>query len=881
METRIFQFCICFGLWFNSTAQDQSALEWQKCLGGTSNEYGQAVCNSPDGGLVIAGYSTSADGDIIGAHTGSEAWVVKLAHDGSIDWQRPFGGSLADEAYAIRPTADGGYIVAGASTSTNGDATINQGGQDAWVLKLSGAGLLEWQRSLGGSGNDVAYAVAQATDGNYLIAVKSASNDGDVTDNHGGTDNWLVKLDASGSIVWQKCLGGSGSEIPYAMEQANDGSVVLAGTTTSADGDVVGSHGMDDMWVVKLDAAGTLLWQKCLGGSNQDRALSIALTSDGGCVVGGSSSSDDGDVTGVHAPPSQDMWIVKLDDAGNMEWQKALGGSQSDQALSVYQLADGSYIVGGYATSADGDIIGHIGSVDMWIVRLDPSGNLGWQNSFGSSSNNEWCRSMAIAEDGGFFLAGHTQSNSGQVIGNHGNGTNDYWVVKMSPRFCSAIGSVYLDLNSNGSQDGTEPPIAHHMIQVPGTNHFTFTNQNGAYQLNLPDTGSFDVQPAALAHFAAAPAAHTVHFTAFQQASTGNDFAFQPTGTVYDLSVTISPGSFVRPGMQAYYFVHYQNAGNQVIPPTIVVRPEPFMTFVSASSTPSYAAADSIAWVLPPLDPYQSGDIHLTFTVDPAAVLGTTVNTLARVLPIAGDAVPADNEDSWTQIVTGSFDPNAIHVDRETVLLSELPTGPDLEYVILFQNTGTDTAFTVRVKDPLPENGESTSFRFLSASHPVELRYEEVGEVMWFDHEDILLPDSTTDEPASHGYIRYRMKPLTTLAVGDSIQNVASIFFDFNLPVITNTAVTEITINTLVNEGEHPGHLQAYPNPTGGGLTILSDIGLLGANWQVLDPLGRMLRQGVVREPVWDLDLSELPSGLYTITLYHDDGRAVVRVLVQ
>lgn len=830
---------------------------------------------------MIAGYSNSTDGDIIGAHTGSEIWVVKLAHDGSIDWQRPFGGSLADEAYAIRPTADGGYIVAGASTSTNGDATINQGGQDAWVLKLSGAGLLEWQRSLGGSGNDVAYAVAQATDGNYLVAVKSASNDGDVTGNHGGTDNWLVKLDASGSIVWQKCLGGSGSEIPYAMEQASDGSVMLAGTTTSADGDVVGSHGMDDMWVVKVDAAGTLLWQKCLGGSNQDRALCIALTSDGGYVVGGSSASDDGDVAGVHAPPNQDMWIVKLDDAGNMEWQKALGGSLSDQALSVYQLADGSYIAGGYATSANGDIIGHIGGVDMWIVRLDASGNLGWQNSFGSSSNNEWCRSMAIAEDGGFFLAGHTQSNSGQVIGNHGNGTNDYWVVKMSPRFCSALGSVYLDLNSNGIQDGTETPIAHHMIQVPGTNHFTFTNQNGAYQLNLPDTGSFELQPAALVHFAPAPTAHTIHFTAFQQASTGNDFAFQPVGAVNDLSVAISPASVVRPGRQAHYFVHFQNAGNLVLAPTIMVRPEPFMTFVSASSTPSYTAADSIAWVFPPLDPFQSGDIHLTFAVDPTAVLGTTVNTLARVFPTTGDAVPEDNEDSWSQLIIGSFDPNAIHVDRETVLLSELPNGPDLEYVIFFQNTGTDTAFTVRVKDPLPENGESTSFRFLSASHPVELRYQGVGDVMWFDHEDILLPDSTTDEPASHGYIRYKLKPKSTLVAGDSVLNEASIYFDFNLPVITNTAVTEITVSTLVSDEGLIRDLHAYPNPTRGSLIIRSDVGMQGTNWQLLDPLGRVLLQGAVQGPVLELDVSELPSGLYTIALNHDDGRSMVRVMVR
>lgn len=880
MDTCLQRFCLCTGLWLSIPALGQMTLEWQKCLGGTTGEYGQAVCNSPDGGVVIAGYSNSTDGDVIGAHPGTEAWVVKLAHDGTIDWQRPCGGSQIEEAYAIRPTADGGYVVVGFSTSADGDVTNNQGGQDVLVLKLSGAGALEWQKSLGGSGNDVAYAALQTAEGDYLIAAKTASSDGDVTGNHGASDSWVVKLDASGSILWQKCLGGSSNDVPYAIEQTDDGSIILTGSTISTDGDVVGAHGMDDMWVVKLDAEGTLLWQKCLGGSSQDRGYSIALTSDGGCVIGGSSSSADGDVTGVHAPPNADMWIVKLDGAGTIVWQKALGGSLAEEARAVQQLADGGYIVGGFASSADGDIIGHIGSVDMWVLRLDADGNLGWQNSFGASSNNDWCRSLAIAEDGGFVLAGHTQSNNGQVIGNHGSGTNDYWVVKMSPRFCSALGSVYLDLNSNGSWDSAEPPVAHHMVQVPGTDHFTFTNQYGAYQLNLLDTGFFDLQPAALTHFTPAPATRTIHFGTFQQASTGNDFAFQPTGSVNDLNVTISPGSFVRPGLHAHYFVHFQNVGNQILSPTLVVRPEPFMTFVSASSTPSYTAADSIAWVLPPLDPYQSGDIHVTFMVDAATVIGTAVNTRARIHPLPGDAVPADNEDSWPQIVTGSFDPNAIQVDRETLLLSELASGPDLEYVILFQNTGNDTAFTVRVKDPLPDNGESASFRFVSASHPVELRYEEVGDVMWFDHEDILLPDSTTDEPASHGYIRYRMKPKSTLVVGDSLLNEASIYFDFNLPVVTNTAVSEVIVSTLLSDEEHTSDLHAYPNPTGGVLIIRSDIGMHGTNWQLLDPLGRVLLQGAAQGPVMELDLSELPSGLYTITLDHDDGRSMVRVLV-
>ena len=171
----------------------------------------------------------------------------------TIEWQRSLGGSWHDDAYSIQQTADGGYIVAGDSYSNDGDVTGNHGGNDYWIVKLDASANITWQRALGGSNSDGALSIQQTTDGGYIVAGYSESNDGDVTGNHGGpTDYWVVKLDASGNITWQKSLGGSNNEGAFSIQQTSDGGYIVAGNSGSNDGDITGNHGDRDYWVVKL-----------------------------------------------------------------------------------------------------------------------------------------------------------------------------------------------------------------------------------------------------------------------------------------------------------------------------------------------------------------------------------------------------------------------------------------------------------------------------------------------------------------------------------------------------------------------------------------------------------------------------------------------------
>jgi hypothetical protein len=420
---------LCAAIMFSLSPSFAQAplIEWQKTLGGSGVDAAYSIQQTADGGYIVAGYSESNDGDVTGNHGGYDYWVVKLDSSGNIQWQKSLGGSDDDFANSIQQTADGGYIVAGRSSSNDGDVTGNHGGNDYWVVKLDDSGNIQWQKSLGGSDDDFANSIQQTADGGYIVAGESNSNNGDVTGNHGFFDCWVVKLDGNGNIQWQKSLGGSDDDSALSIQQTTDGGYIVAGNSMSTDGDVTDNHGFWDYWVVKLDDSGNIQWQKNLGGTDSDVAYSIQQTADGGYIVAGQSDSNDGDVTGNHG--ILDYWVVKLDGSGNIQWQKSLGGSVFDYAYSIQQTTDGGYIVAGRSSSNDGDITGNHGGDDYWVVKLDGSGNIQWQKSLGGSGVD---RAYTIQQtvDGGYIVAGSSNSSDGDVTGNHGGA--DYWIVKLA-----------------------------------------------------------------------------------------------------------------------------------------------------------------------------------------------------------------------------------------------------------------------------------------------------------------------------------------------------------------------------------------------------------------------------------------------------------------
>lgn len=401
-------------------------LAWQRSLGGTSNEEAHSIIQTSDGGFIAAGFTLSNNGDITASAGAEDYWVVRLDAAGNMLWQKTYGGSLMDVATSVIQTTDGNFVVAGYAASTNGDVTGNHGSRDYWILKIDATGNVLWQKTYGGSNNDEAYSIRQTADGGFIVAGSTFSNNGDVVGNHGFHDFWILKLDADGNLQWQKTLGGSMSDVAYSVRETSDGDFFIAGYTLSTNGDVTGNHGSFDYWVVKLDASGNLLWQKTLGGTGSDKATAMELAPDGGCVVVGNAASFNGDVTGNHG--NLDYWVVKLDAGGNMAWQKALGGSAADEAFSITHNLDG-FIVGGYSASTNGNVTGNHGGNDGWAVNLNASGNIVWQKALGGSAADK-ITALTFAAGGGFVFAGNSQSNDGDVSGNHGG--SDFWIAKIA-----------------------------------------------------------------------------------------------------------------------------------------------------------------------------------------------------------------------------------------------------------------------------------------------------------------------------------------------------------------------------------------------------------------------------------------------------------------
>jgi hypothetical protein len=245
-----------------AAAQVAPVIEWQKCLGGSWDDYATSVQQTFDGGFIVTGWTYSTDGLVTGNHGACDVWVVKMDAAGNPQWEKTYGGSGSDFAYYILQSADSGYIVAGISTSTDGDLTENKGLDDVWVLKLDATGNIEWQRSLGGSNYDDAYSVIETPGGGFVFAARSASSDGDVSTNHGGYDYWIFKLDGVGNLMWEKSFGGTHDDKAHSIDIAAANGFIISGYSDSDDGDLTENHGLIDYWVIKLDSNGNLLWQK-------------------------------------------------------------------------------------------------------------------------------------------------------------------------------------------------------------------------------------------------------------------------------------------------------------------------------------------------------------------------------------------------------------------------------------------------------------------------------------------------------------------------------------------------------------------------------------------------------------------------------------------
>lgn len=363
------------------------ALQWQRTFGGEQHDAFESVQETSDGGYIMAGLTNYQDFK----HT-TEAYLVKTTADGTLIWEKKFGGSSDVLAYCVQETTEGEYILAG-------ELRLSDGTTDAFLLKTTSGGALTWKKTFGGSGDDKGYCVQETTDGGYILA-------GEKTDDVSGTTGaYLVKTDESGNPRWQKTYGGEGSEWAASVHQTADGGYVLAGYTNS-------DPSMDnDMYLAKTDQNGTLSWEKSFGTAGSDWLESVQQTNDGGYIIAGGSQNT--------------AYLAKTNSKGDIGWVKNFSGTNGGWSFSARQTRGGNYILSGYFQNSTG-------RNQAFLLKTDPSGVLLWQNTFGGDS---FAGGNAVRQtrDAGYIVAGYTSS--------FGAGKNDAYLVK-----CAADGETPLPI---------------------------------------------------------------------------------------------------------------------------------------------------------------------------------------------------------------------------------------------------------------------------------------------------------------------------------------------------------------------------------------------------------------------------------------------------
>lgn len=350
----------------------QGQLQWQKTYGGTKDDRAYKMITTSDGGFVISGYNKSNDGDLSANAGFEDVWILKLSATGTIQWKTVTGFSGSDQGLTIIQTSDGGYLAGGILDVTasgglgNSKTAQRHAGGDYWMIKMTASGSIQWRRYFGGTNTDTCYDVVETTDG-YIMVGSSDSTDTDIKGNKGSYDFWVVKINKSGTLLWEKSYGGKEIDEAYQIVPTSDGNFLIVGDTRSSDQDVTAQYGGADVWVIKIDADGKLIWQKNYGGSSFDAARAVVKVSNG-YVVTGSSRSSDQDVTSNKG--QNDIWVIKIDEQGKLIWQKSLGGTDVDVAYGITRLQDQSLVIVGESSSSNGDISKNNGFTDMLLVKL-------------------------------------------------------------------------------------------------------------------------------------------------------------------------------------------------------------------------------------------------------------------------------------------------------------------------------------------------------------------------------------------------------------------------------------------------------------------------------------------------------------------------------
>ncbi|MBK6892382.1 MAG: T9SS type A sorting domain-containing protein [Flavobacteriales bacterium] len=552
-----------------------------------------------------------------------------------------------------------------------------------------------------------------------------------------------------------------------------------------------------------------------------------------------------------------------------------LGGEMTWPDLQVIDVSPScpNYTTGSFTFACQGTDINSSYSI-RWRSDGDPSscGHLNYSYDLASGTTGQ---TVSDLEAGDYWLI-----MSSDALGIFQEGTYSYLECKDSimvtvpalTEDCGVVtGQLYIDENANCIRNGGENRIPSSIIAItPGPTYVT-TSSTGLYTLALP-FGDYTFTEQNPTFTQSCPGDVTINAGVTQTLNIGCE-----GGVPLDVEVAIANGP-ARPGFELRYGIHLQNL-TSASPGTVTLSMEfdPDLTYLNATRTPTSVVGNTITWTAPQLmmnSVFQAIDFRVDFLVaSDVGLIGSTLNTSIELTTANPEIDLANNTATSAQLVTGSFDPNdkvATTSSRSSSTQYFIDEDEWIDYTIRFQNTGTDTAFTVIITDTLPNTLDPATVQWGAFSHTGTRSLSGQG-LLKFIFPNIMLPDSNSNEAASHGFVSFRIRPRLPLTAGTQITNTANIFFDFNDPVITAPSILTAEFSTGIDE--HLSEVKLFPNPA---INSIALSGMPNARWTITSMDGRRLASGMFNTEPGSVDVGSLSDGIYLITLFTAQRRYTI-----
>ncbi|MBL7906248.1 MAG: T9SS type A sorting domain-containing protein [Bacteroidales bacterium] len=436
-----FLLLILFSISFTFCNSQPLIIDWQNCFGGPGNEKAFDLVSTGDGYIILVSH-------YVDEIQGRNIQLLKTDTGGNIVWEKSLGGTKFDEPCRIFSAGNGNYFITSVATSSDGDITNDPypTAMNNWILKINGSGEILWEKIYGGTCIDNGNFGTTTSDGSVIAYCYTCSDDGDITNNYGSYDAWMVKVDSLGNKVWDFTIGHNNGDFSNAIIETSDRGILAALQSYRATGGNIECEYFNeytDIVLFKLDSVANIEWQQCYGGSQIEYVYDIIETTDG-YILAGSGESDDGDLAGSgyhlgydnNGNQTSDIWLLKIDFTGNVIWSKCYGGTRNEYANRVFQTGDGGFIIFGETGSFDGDVTGNHsagpGISDIWVIRIDSIGQLLWQQCIGGNGYDRLVLGVVDNGDGSFVIASTIYDfNSGQVECPTTNGSDQVWLIKV------------------------------------------------------------------------------------------------------------------------------------------------------------------------------------------------------------------------------------------------------------------------------------------------------------------------------------------------------------------------------------------------------------------------------------------------------------------